>query len=147
MVAIIDYGVGNLFSLCSSLQRIGAEAVVTSDPDVIRKADKLILPEPCPHSTPSWFGFLLTCREGVSRETVLAHLEKRGIQTRMLFSGNLICHPCFDAMRASGTGYRVVGELANTDTVMNRTFWVGVYPGMSDEMIDHIARAIKEAVS
>ncbi len=110
-------------------------------------ADKLILPEPCPHSTPSWFGFLLTCREGVSREAVLTHLEKRGIQTRMLFSGNLVCHPCFDAMRASGTGYRVVGELQNTDTVMNRTFWVGVYPGMSDEMIDHIARAIKEAVS
>ena len=110
-------------------------------------ADKLILPEACPNSTPSWFGFLLTCREGVSREAVLAHLEKRGIQTRMLFSGNLICHPCFDTMRASGTGYRVVGDLTNTDTVMDRTFWVGVYPGMSDEMIDYIASAIKEAVS
>ena len=109
-------------------------------------ADKLILPEACPGSSPSWFGFLLTCCEGVSREVVLAHLEGKGIQTRMLFSGNLICHPCFDGMRESGNGYRVVGDLAITNTVMARTFWVGVYPGMSDDMIDYMADSIKEAV-
>ena len=109
-------------------------------------ADKLILPEACPGSSPSWFGFLLTCCEGVSREAVLAHLEGKGIQTRMLFSGNLICHPCFDGMRESGNGYRVVGDLAITNTVMARTFWVGVYPGMSDDMIDYMADSIKEAV-
>ena len=109
-------------------------------------ADKLILPEACPNATPSWFGFLLTCREGVSREAVLAHLEAKGIQTRMLFSGNLIKHPCFDGMRRAGSGYRVVGDLALTDTVMSRTFWVGVYPGMTDDMIDYMANAIIEAV-
>ena len=109
-------------------------------------ADKLILPEACPNATPSWFGFLLTCRKGVSREAVLAHLEAKGIQTRMLFSGNLIKHPCFDGMRRAGSGYRVVGDLALTDTVMENTFWVGVYPGMTDDMIDYMANAIIEAV-
>ena len=109
-------------------------------------ADRLILPEACPHSTPSPFGFLLTCREGVSRESVLSHLEGKGIQTRMLFSGNLICHPCFDGMRESGNGYRTVGDLPVTNTVMTDTFWVGIYPGMSGEAIDYIAEAIKEAV-
>ncbi len=109
-------------------------------------ADKLILPEACPNSDPSWFGFLLTCREGVDREKVVAYVESHGVQTRMLFSGNLIKHPCFDEMRRSGEGYRVVGELKNTDTIMTNTFWVGVYPGMTDEMIDYIARTIIEAV-
>lgn len=109
-------------------------------------ADKLILPEACPNATPSWFGFLITCREGVSREAVLSHLEGRGIQTRMLFSGNLIKHPCFDNMRRAGGGYRVIGDLAVTDTVMENTFWVGVYPGMTDDMIDYMANAIIEAV-
>lgn len=109
-------------------------------------ADKLILPEACPNATPSWFGFLITCREGVSREAVLSHLEGKGIQTRMLFSGNLIKHPCFDGMRRSKSGYRVVGDLSVTDTVMLRTFWVGVYPGMTNDMIDYMANAIIEAV-
>ena len=109
-------------------------------------ADKLILPEPCPDSKPSWFGFLLTCREGVDREKVVSYVEAHGVQTRMLFSGNLIKHPCFDEMRRSGEGYRVVGDLKNTDTIMTNTFWVGVYPGMTDEMIDHIARTVIEAL-
>lgn len=109
--------------------------------------DKLILPEPCPKSNPSWFGFMLTCRRGISRDSVVRYLEKHGIQTRMLFAGNLIKHPCFDEMRASGTGYRVVGELTNTDMIMNDTFWVGVYPGMTDEKLMYIARIIKEAVA
>lgn len=113
---------------------------------LLEVSDKLILPEPCENSTPSWFGFLITCKEGVSRNKVVQYIENRGVQTRMLFAGNLIKHPCFDEMRASGVGYRVVGELANTDRVMNDTFWVGVYPGMTDEMIDYMANAIKEAV-
>ncbi len=109
-------------------------------------ADKLILPEACPNANPSWFGFLLTCREGVAREKVVSYIESHGVQTRMLFSGNITKHPCFDEMRKSGTGYRVVGDLAVTDTIMTNTFWVGVYPGMTDEMIDYMARTIIEAV-
>lgn len=109
--------------------------------------DKLILPEPCPKSNPSWFGFMLTCRRGISRDSVVRYLEEHGIQTRMLFAGNLIKHPCFDEMRSSGTGYRVVGELANTDRIMNDTFWVGVYPGMTDEKLMYMAKIIKEAVN
>ena len=109
-------------------------------------ADKLILPEACPGSDPSWFGFLMTCREGVEREKVVSRIESRGVQTRMLFSGNMVKHPCFDELRKSGRGYRVVGDLSVTDTVMTRTFWVGVYPGMTDDMIDYMAKVITEAV-
>lgn len=109
-------------------------------------ADKLILPEACENSNPSWFGFLITCREGVDREALVRYIESRGVQTRMLFAGNLTKHPCFDEMRKSGEGYRIVGSLENTDRVMIDTFWVGVYPGMTDEMIDYMAKTIIEAV-
>ncbi|CCY86544.1 lipopolysaccharide biosynthesis protein RfbH [Clostridium sp. AM29-11AC] len=108
--------------------------------------EKLILPEACPHSDPSWFGFLITCREGVDRNRVVQYVEERGVQTRMLFAGNLIKHPCFDEMRADGQGYRVAGTLENTDRIMADTFWVGVYPGMTDEMIDYMASVIREAI-
>lgn len=108
--------------------------------------DKLILPVACPNSNPSWFGFLITCKEGVDRNKVVQYVENHGVQTRMLFAGNLIKHPCFDEMRKTGEGYRVVGKLENTDRIMKDTFWVGVYPGMTDEMIDYMARIIKEAV-
>ena len=104
-----------------------------------------ILPEPCENANPSWFGFLLTCREGVDRNQIVSYLENKKIQTRMLFAGNLVKHPCFDEMRQTGDGYRVVGELNNTDRIMKDTFWIGVYPGMSDEMIDVMATALKEA--
>lgn len=107
--------------------------------------DKLILPEAAPNSDPSWFGFLMTVKEGIDREKVVRYVESKGIQTRMLFSGNLIKHPCFNQMRESVTGYRVVGELKETDRIMRDTFWVGVYPGMSDEMIDYMAQVILEA--
>lgn len=107
---------------------------------------KLILPEACPGSRPSWFGFLITCKEGVSRNQVVQYVESKGIQTRMLFAGNLTKHPCFDQMRESGEGFRIAGELTNTDRIMEDTFWVGVYPGMTDEMIDYMAETIKEAV-
>ena len=108
--------------------------------------DSFILPEPLPGSDPSWFGFLLTCREGVDRNRVVPYLESHGVQTRMLFAGNLIRHPCFDGMRASGKGYRVVGGLENTDRIMNDTFWIGVYPGMTDEMIDYMSDTLKDSV-
>ena len=108
--------------------------------------DKLILPVACENSTPSWFGFMITCKEGVDRNKVVQFLEEKGVQTRMLFAGNIIKHPCFDEMRKTGTGYRVVGELANSDRIMKDTFWVGVYPGMTDEMIDYMATMIKEAI-
>lgn len=108
--------------------------------------DKLILPEPTENSDPSWFGFLIVCREGVDRNAVVQHLESRGVQTRMLFAGNLTKHPCFDEMRKTGEGFRIVGDLANTDRIMRDAFWVGVYPGMTDKMIDYMAKTILEAV-
>ena len=64
----------------------------------------------------------------------------------MLFAGNLTKHPCFDQMRTLGTGYRIIGDLSNTDRVMKDTFWVGVYPGMTDKMIDYMAKIINKAV-
>ncbi len=109
--------------------------------------DRLILPEAAEHSRPSWFGFLLTCKEGVDRNHLVQYVESRGVQTRMLFAGNLTKHPCFDEMRACGSGYRVAGELANTDRIMKDTFWVGVYPGMTDEKIDYMAKVIQEGLA
>lgn len=109
--------------------------------------DKLILPEACENSKPSWFGFLITCKEGVDRNKVVPYIENHGVQTRMLFAGNLTKHPCFDQMRAAGTGYRVVGNLGNTDRIMRDSFWVGVYPGMTDEMIDYMADTIRGGIA
>lgn len=108
--------------------------------------DKLILPEPEKNSKPSWFGFLMTCQDGIDRKKIVPYIESKGVQTRMLFAGNLIKHPCFDEMRKSGTGYRVVGSLANTDRIMKDTFWVGVYPGMTEEKLDYMVQVIHESV-
>lgn len=110
-------------------------------------ADKFILPEPCPNSKPSWFGFLLTCKEGIDREQVVRYLEKHGVQTRMLFAGNIIKHPCFDELRQDKTAYRVVGELNNTDRIMRDTFWIGVYPGMTDKKLDYMIDVLKSSVN
>jgi CDP-6-deoxy-D-xylo-4-hexulose-3-dehydrase len=109
-------------------------------------SDCLILPEPTENSDPSWFGFLLTVRQGTpfNRDRIVAHLESKGIQTRMLFAGNLIKHPCFDELREQKRGYRVVGNLENTDRIMNDTFWVGVYPGMKDGMVEFMVKTIKD---
>jgi len=74
------------------------------------------------------------------------HLEEHNIQTRMLFSGNIIKHPCFDGLRSTGQGYRVVGKLTNTDTVMHRTFWLGVYPGMTEAMLEYMVDKVREFV-
>ncbi len=109
--------------------------------------DRLILPEPCPNSDPSWFGFLITCREGTDRTALVRHVEQSGVQTRMLFAGNLTRHPCFDEMRREKKGYRIAGGLENTDRVMRDTFWVGLYPGMTDSMVDYIAETIRGGLS
>jgi len=108
--------------------------------------DKLILPEATSCSDPSWFGFLITCKKGVNRNKLVQHIENKNIQTRMLFAGNLVKHPCFDELRKSGTGYRIAGTLDITDRIMNDTFWIGVYPGMNDEMIDKMVDVIKEGI-
>ena len=105
--------------------------------------DKFILPEAGTRTVPSWFGFLLTCREGVDRNKLVAHLESKNIQTRRLFAGNILRHPCMTSME-EGKDYRVVGGLRNTETVLNRTFWLGLYPGMTDEKIEYIVRMIRE---
>lgn len=108
-----------------------------------------VLPEATENSDPSWFGFLLTVKEGVgfTRDQIVKKLESKGIQTRMLFAGNLIKHPCFDEMRREGEGYRVVGDLATTDQIMNNSFWVGVYPGMTEEIVGYIVYTVKNVCS
>ncbi len=107
-------------------------------------SDKLILPEECPNSKPSWFGFVITCKEGVSCYELTNFLEKNKVQTRKLFAGNITRHPCFDEMRKTKKGFRIVGELTNTDYVMNNTFWIGVYPGMEKRMLDRMADLIHD---
>ena len=109
--------------------------------------DKVILPEAFPGSEPGWFGFLITCRDGINRNALVKNIEENGIQTRMLFAGNLLKHPCFDEMRAKEEGYRVVGDLGNTDRIMNDSFWIGVYPGMTEEMIDYMVDIIIQYVN
>lgn len=111
-------------------------------------SDRFILPEPSPNSKPSWFGFLLTVKEGAgfNREQIVTFLEAQGIQTRMLFAGNLLKHPCFDEMRTAHKGYRLIGNLRNTDLIMRQTFWLGVYPGLKAEMLDYLLAKIREFV-
>lgn len=108
--------------------------------------DKLILPTASDYSDPSWFGFMMTCKDGVDRKSVVEYIEDHKIQTRALFAGNLTKHPCFDDMRRTGKGYRICGELTNTDEIMNKSFWVGVYPGMTDKMLDYMVSIIAKAV-
>lgn len=108
--------------------------------------DKLILPIPCRNSNPSWFGFLITCSKEIDKNKIVQYLEERGVQTRMLFAGNLIKQPCFDEMRSSSFGYRIVGNLDNTDRIMKSTFWLGVYPGMNDAMVDYMIKTIKDSL-
>lgn len=109
--------------------------------------NKILLPEPAINSQPSWFGFLISIKpeSGLSRNDVTYYIENHNIQTRLLFSGNLIKHPCFNQIRGTDA-YRVVDNLNITDYIMNNSFWVGVYPGMNDEMIDYMAKVIIEAI-
>ncbi len=109
-------------------------------------SEAFILPEPTPGSDPSWFGFALTVRSesAFSRDEMVQQLESQGIQTRTLFAGNLLKHPCFGGMSARGEGFRVAGELVNTDRIMKDTFWFGVYPGLTEDMISFMGETIRE---
>lgn len=109
--------------------------------------DQLILPEPAENSEPSWFGFMISVRNnsGLDRNAITRYIEDHNIQTRLLFSGNLIKHPCFDQIRGTDA-YRVVGSLENTNYIMENSFWVGVYPGMTDRKLDYITDVIKKAL-
>ena len=111
--------------------------------------ERFVLPEPTPDSRPSWFGFLLTVREdaGFNRNEVVRHLEASGVQTRMLFAGNIVRHPCFDGLRAARRGYRSIGRLPTTDAIMNRSFWVGVYPGLTRDHLAYIIEAVHSFVT
>ncbi|WP_314318982.1 lipopolysaccharide biosynthesis protein RfbH [Fusobacterium pseudoperiodonticum] len=105
--------------------------------------DKLILPEATENSNPSWFGFLITVKEGVNRRELVEYIEKHNIQTRALFAGNIIKHPCFDDIRETNS-YRVVSDLENSNRILNDTFWIGVYPGMTTEKLDYMIKIIKK---
>ena len=109
--------------------------------------DKIILPEPAENSCPSWFGFMISVRPetGLDRNKITRYTEDHNVQTRLLFSGNLIKHPCFDQIRGTDA-YRIAGSLDGTEFIMNNSFWIGVYPGMTDEMIDYMAETVKGAV-
>jgi CDP-6-deoxy-D-xylo-4-hexulose-3-dehydrase len=110
-------------------------------------SDKLILPEPAKNSDPSWFGFLITVKEEYDRNEIVQNLEEHGIQTRMLFAGNIIKHPCFNEIRDDKTKYRIVGNLDNTNKIMEDTFWIGVYPGMNQEQIEYMIKILKESIN
>ena len=110
-------------------------------------SDKLILPEPTENSDPSWFGFLISVKpeSGLNRNDVTKYIESKNVQTRLLFSGNLTLHPCFDSIRGTDA-YRVVGNLDSTNFIMENTFWIGVYPGMTEEKLAYMCKVIHEAV-
>lgn len=103
-----------------------------------------VLPKPVKGADPSWFGFPLTVKEGAgfSREAIVKQLERDGIQTRMLFAGNILKHPMFDEIRKQRKGYRVAGKLEITDFIMENTFWIGVYPGVDDSMRNFMVEKI-----
>jgi CDP-6-deoxy-D-xylo-4-hexulose-3-dehydrase len=118
--------------------------------DRLKCLDKyLILPEATENSSPSWFGFMMTVKKDApfTRDQLVRHLEENKIQTRMLFAGNLTKHPCFDEMRNSKSGYRIIGDLKNTDNIMNNSLWVGVYPGMTKAILNEIAKNINTFIS
>lgn len=114
--------------------------------DGLKDVPGLILPVAEANSNPSWFGFLIAVKEdaGFTRNELTGYLEQNKIQTRNLFAGNLTKHPCFDEMRATGEGYRIVGELKNTDFVMTNGFWIGVFPGMTKEMNEWMIKCIRD---
>jgi CDP-4-dehydro-6-deoxyglucose reductase, E1 len=114
----------------------------------LKDIDGLILNTPTPNSDPSWFGFMITLKNGVpyTRNDLVKYLEHANIQTRNLFAGNMIRHPMFASLE-NGRDYRVVGELSNTDKIMNDSFWIGLYPGMSCASINYMIDKIKIFIS
>lgn len=110
-------------------------------------SDSILLPEATDGAVPSWFGFLIACKEGLSKQQVVEKMEAKGIQTRNLFAGNIIKHPCFDTIREDESAYRIVGDLTNTDKAMNDAFWIGVYPGMTEAKIRYMADTLAEIIN
>lgn len=104
--------------------------------------EDIILPEATPGSEPSWFGFPITVKDtggkGAKRHTLIEHLDRKRVGTRLLFAGNMTKQPCME-----GVEHRVHGNLINTDRIMYDTFWIGVHPGLTDEMVDYMAEALK----
>ena len=108
--------------------------------------DELILPKAEKNSNPSWFGYLITCKSSEQKNRIVRSCEEKGVQTRMLFAGNIIKQPVFDEFRNTNA-YRIAGTLENTDRVMECSFWVGVYPGMTDKKLSYMAKTIIDAVN
>jgi CDP-6-deoxy-D-xylo-4-hexulose-3-dehydrase len=98
-----------------------------------------------PEADPAWFGFLMTVtgEAKFSRNDMTEYLEKNLIQTRNLFAGNLLKHPCFETLQA-GVDYRVTGDLPVTEKIMNNSFWIGLYPGMTEEKLDYMITTIRK---
>ena len=113
--------------------------------EALRDLPQLRFMEKYPESEPSWFGFLITLADGAGfrRNDLVKFLESRKIQTRNLFAGNIIRHPCFETLE-EGRDYRVSGKLVNTEKIMNDSFWIGVYPGMSEGKLAYMAESIRE---
>jgi len=116
--------------------------------DGLKEVQELILVEAQPLSDPSWFGFMMTLKDGVkfTRNELVEHLENNNIQTRNLFAGNMLRHPMFDSMQKD-LDYRVIGELPNTDKIMSDSFWIGLYPGMGDDAIGYMIEKIRGFVN
>lgn len=108
--------------------------------------DAFILPEAGENADPCWFGFLITVREGRSRGEVVRHLEESGIQTRMLFAGNLTKHPCMTDDPYMKDRFRIASDLTVTDRIMKDSFWIGVYPGMTEAKLAFMVKKLREAV-
>jgi CDP-4-dehydro-6-deoxyglucose reductase, E1 len=114
----------------------------------LKDVEEIILVKKQDLSDPSWFGFMMTLKDGVkfTRNEIVEYLEKNNIQTRNLFAGNMLRHPMFGHMKQA-IDYRVIGQLPNTDKIMNDSFWIGLYPGMGDDAINYMMRHIKKFIN
>ena len=115
--------------------------------DGLKDVKELTLVEKQPLSDPSWFGFMMTLKDGANftRNELVEYLENNNIQTRNLFAGNMLRHPMFDSL-TENEDYRIIDKLSNTDKIMNNSFWVGLYPGMDDDAIEYMVKKIREFV-